>query len=351
MGMTKAQMLRLHKYAGLAMAALLLVQALTGALLLYRGPVARWIDPAGMVSHSSARTISPGVAVLQAERASPGFTVSRLFAPEADNATWLAELSSEEGETRYASIDPAGGKLLRAGTVWSFPVEAALQIHYRLMAGKAGMAVIALNAIALFTMAVTGLAYWWPKKGPLSKHLSIRWNMAGRLVLRQAHRTLGVIMAILLCFMAVTGLLLVVPDLVEPSAPAALRPPANPASIDRALALAQSAFPQSALRDFRLSADRLTVNFQAPERNPRAVHRAIVTMFAPHIVTATRAENNGALWMTILPLHAGNSFGAAGPVLLMIVALALLALTISGPVMWWQAKGMRRRTLARKQAA
>ncbi|MFC4594202.1 PepSY-associated TM helix domain-containing protein [Sphingobium tyrosinilyticum] len=349
--MNRAQLFRIHKYAGLTMAALLLVQALTGALLLYRGPAARWMDPSAMVSHGRAPLISPGAAVLQAERASPGFAVSRLFAPDADNATWLAEMRGGGGRTRYASIDPAGGRLLRAGTVWHFPVEAALQIHYRLMAGKPGMMIILLNALALLTMAATGLAYWWPKRGPISKHLSIRWSMAFRLVLRQAHRTLGVVMALLLAFMAVTGSLLIVPDLIEPSAPIVDRTPTDAAAIDRGLALAQSAFTESALRDFRLSTDRLTVNFHAPERNPRAVHRAIVTLSAPHIISATRAENNGALWMTILPLHTGNSFGVIGPILLMIVALGLLALCISGPIMWWQAKGLRRRTLARKQTA
>lgn len=349
--MNRARWLRLHKYIGLAMAAFLLVQATTGMLLLYRGPVARWIDPAGLVSHGTAPDISAGTAVARAERALPGFAVARLFAPDVEGATYLAELTDARGATRYASVDPAGGGVLRKGSVWAFPVEAALQLHYRLMAGKAGMAVVLLNALALLAMAGTGLAYWWPKKGPISKQLSVRWNMAFRLVLRQLHRTVGVLMSVLLGFMAVTGLLLVVPELIGADAPALQRPVASAPAIDRALTLAQSAFPDSALRDFRLTDERLVANFHAPERNPRAVHRAIVTLTDPHIVGATRAEKNGALWMTVLPLHTGNSFGMIGPMVLMLVALALLTLTLSGPLMWWQAQAMRRRSAARKQMA
>ncbi|WP_313803028.1 PepSY-associated TM helix domain-containing protein [Sphingobium sp.] len=348
--MNRARWLRLHKYVGLAMATLLLVQAATGMLLLYRGPVARWIDPAGLASHGTAPAISAGTAVAGAERALPGYAVARLFAPDADGATYIAELSEAHGAKRYASVDPAGGAVLRAGPIWAFPVEAALQLHYRLMAGKAGMAIVLLNALALLAMAATGLAYWWPRKGPVTKQLSIRWNLAFRLVLRQLHRTTGVVASALFGFMAVTGLLLVVPELIEADAPARSQP-ASSAAIDRALALTQSAFPDSALRDFRLTDERLIANFHAPERNPRAVHRAIATLADPHIISATRAEKNEALWMTILPLHTGNSFGPIGPVAIMIVALALIALSITGPLIWWQARAVRRRSATRKQIA
>lgn len=349
--MNRAQWLRIHRYVGLAIAALLLVQALTGMLLLYRGPVARWIDPAGMVSHESGPVISAGTAVVEAEKSLPGFAVTRLFAPDVEGATYMAEMSDVHGAVRYASVDPAGGKVLRAGSVWAFPVEAALQIHYRLMAGKAGMAVVLLNALGLLTMAVTGLVFWWPRRGPMAKHLAIRWSVAFRLVLRQLHRTFGVVVSLVLAFLAVTGLLLVVPELLEAGGPAQPHPAVSAAALDQGLALAQSAFPESALRDFRLTDERVIVNFHAPERNARAVHRAVVTIAAPHIVSATRAEQNGALWMTVLPLHSGNSLGAIGPMLWMIAALTLFALSISGPVMWWQARALRRRATFRKLPA
>ncbi|WP_375197134.1 PepSY-associated TM helix domain-containing protein [Sphingobium sp.] len=349
--MSRAQWLRLHKYVGLGMAALLLVQALTGMLLLYRGSVARLIDPSAMVSHGSGPVISAGAAAIGAEKAVPGFAVARLFAPDVEGATYVAEMHDARGAVRYASVDPAGGKVLRAGSVWAFPIEAALQIHYRLMAGKAGMAVVLLNALGLLAMAVTGLAFWWPRRGPMTKHLSIRWSVAFRLVLRQLHRTVGVVVSLILAFLAVTGLFLIVPELLEASGPGQRHAAVSAGTLDRALALAQNAFPESALRDIRLTEKRLIVNFHAPERNARAVHRAVVTIAAPQMVSATRAEQNDALWMTVLPLHAGNSLGAIGPALWMAAALALIILSISGPVMWWQARVLRRRATSRKLPA
>ncbi|QGP81046.1 PepSY-associated TM helix domain-containing protein [Sphingobium sp. CAP-1] len=346
--MTRPIWLRIHRVLGLTMAAFLLMQALTGALLLYRGPAARLIDPAGMTSAANGPVIAAGEAAARAARALPGYHVTRLFAPDIDGATWFAQLRDADGRAAYASVDPAGGAVLRAGGLFAFPVEAALQIHYRLMAGKAGMAVVALNALALLTMAVSGLCFWWPKRH-FAKALTIRWTLKPRLVLRQAHRTAGVVAAAFLILLAGTGLLLIVPELTDGSAAARLV--AAPATaIDQSLLLAQSAFPDAALRDLRIDGDRIIVNFAAPERNARAVHRAIVTLARPHIVSATRAQHNGALWMIVLPIHAGDAIGAIGPALLMLVALTLAALSISGPIMWWQAAAQRRRP-ARKALA
>lgn len=340
--MTRAQWLRIHRALGLIVAAFLLVQALTGALLLYRGPVARWIDPVGMTSRRDGPPISAGEAVKQADRALPGHYVIRLFAPESSGATWFAQLQNDEGRTAYASIDPAGGGVRRAGGLFHFPVEAALQIHYRLTAGKAGMAVVAFNGLALIVMAVSGLAYWWPRRNP-ARALAIRWTVALRLVLRQVHRTLGVVAAAFLIMLPSTGLLLIVPELFDGSRPS---PPvvASAIEIDRGLALAQGMFPRNGLRDVRIDGGRLIVNFLAPERNARAVHRVIVTIGQPHIVSATPADRSTALWMTALPIHAGDVIGPAGPVLLLVVALALATLTLSGPLMWWHARVQRRRS-------
>ncbi|RYM08990.1 PepSY-associated TM helix domain-containing protein [Sphingobium cupriresistens] len=339
--MTRAQWLRTHRIIGLVIAPFLLAQALTGAMLLYRGPAARAIDPVGMTSQATGAALSPGDAVARANRVMPGRHVVRLFAPDSDGATWFAQLANEEGRTGYASIDPAGGAVLRAGGLFAFPVEAALQIHYRLMAGKAGMAMVAINALALLTMAASGLAFWWPKRN-IAKALTIRWSLAPRQVLRQAHRTVGVVAAAFLVMLAGSGLLLILPELADASAvPSAVAVPA--AAVDRSLTLAQSAFPDSALRDLRIDGDRMIVNFRAPESNARAVHRVIVTLSRPHIVGATRAQQNSALRMTVLPIHSGEVAGPAGPALILFIALALAALALSGPILWWQAAAQRRR--------
>ena len=66
--MNRALMLRLHRTIGLAVAALLLVQALSGAMLVYRGPLARLIDPVAMTSGKAGPAVSVGEVIMTANR-------------------------------------------------------------------------------------------------------------------------------------------------------------------------------------------------------------------------------------------------------------------------------------------
>lgn len=339
--MSRPQWLRLHRYAGLTMALFLFVQAITGALLLYRGPIERLLDPAGQTSRGKAALISAGEAARAASSAMPGTHLIRLFAPDSDRATWFAHMSDADGRLTYASIDPAGGAVLRAGDLTRFPLEAALQIHYRLLTGRAGTIVIALNGLALAIMAVSGLGYWWPRRNP-AKALAIRWRLSPRLVLRQVHRTLGVVVSGFLILISCTGFLLVFPDLVGSGVSV---PPANVSAlqIDRSLGLAQGIFPGAALRDMRVGGDRLTVNFHAPDRNGRAVDVVAVALPSPHILSAMPASRSRALWMVLLPIHTGEFIGLTGSALWLLVALSLAALALTGPLMWWHIATQRRR--------
>ena len=52
----------------------------------------------------------------------------------------------------------------------------------------------------------------------MGKALAIRWTLSPKLVLRQCHRTAAVLLSAFLLFMATTGLLLVVPELLSTGA-------------------------------------------------------------------------------------------------------------------------------------
>lgn len=349
--MNRALLLRVHRYAGVALAPFLLLQAATGALLLWHAAAARLIDPAGMASRHAGRAIGPGGAVARAERAVSGGKVARLTWPGSRDGVVLAQLAAPD-RTVYVSIDPAGGAVLRVGTIAAFPLEAALALHYRLSTGRIGMLVVLLDALALLALAGSGVAFWWPRRAPRWRQLTIRWNVAGRLVLRQAHRSLGVATSAVLAFSAVTGLLLIVPDLPAGAEPPPVRAAVDAATVDRAVALARAALPGAAVHDLRISSAAIVVNFYAPEHGARALHRVTVPLHGAGSPVVLRAGDDPALWPTVLPLHAGDAGGNVGRLVLLLGALALAALAVSGPLMWWQANATRRRaTAARRQPA
>lgn len=330
-----APLLSLHRWLGLCLAPFLAIQAATGTLLvvhelgLPRGPIA---------------SVAPSRLVASAERAAPAMRVKRLFLPGSTGTTAFAELAGPAGATAYAELRPGDGAVIASGPLWRFPYRAALQVHYRLAAGAPGMVVVTALGLGLAALALAGLAVWWPGLGRIGPALKVRRTLPPRLRLRQRHRTVGALATVLALFSATTGVLLLAPDLPAALAPAAAPPPAPvpaPAAgaLDRAVAAAQARFPGARLRDIRLPpADRIEVNFDAPERNARAVHAVTVRLSDGAVLKALPAQDNPVLWMQVLPLHTGEALPLAGPALLLVEAGALLFLIQAGLRLWFASR-------------
>lgn len=343
--MKPGSFLKIHRWIALLFAPLLLLQALTGAALLFRGPLARLIDPAAMVRHSETPAVAPVSALVEAAQGRfAGMRVTRLFLPAGGNDTAFAQLSGPEGETRYAAIDPGDARVLAAGSVWRFPVEAALQIHFRLLSDWPGAAIVVFNGLALFLIGMSGTIHWWPGRGRIAASLKVRRTLPGRIKLRLYHRSAGAAASLLVLFSAGTGLLLAVADL--PAGPA-VKAPMQPVvlsggEIDAAVGLVRARFPEGRVRDVRFAPDgTLAINLLAPRAGARAVDVLRLDAAAPRLTSVLRAEDNPALWLKVLPLHAGDAFHLPGRVLLLAEAAALVFLSISGPLSWWRARKIR----------
>lgn len=339
---------QVHKWCGLLAAAFLLVQATTGTMLVFRGEFAQIVDRAGMVR----RTLG-GEAPLSRVMASirdryPGFELQRIVYPQGPHSTYFAHLVNAQGAVRYVSVDPGDGAVLRAGSIWRFPTEAALLIHYQLMSGRIGLGVVLLTGLSLLTMATCGLIYWWPRPGRWRRSLEIDWRLPGRAVLRQAHRAAGPVLATVLCLSAVTGLALAYGLLSRPGPVRSTEPSGSPpvadTEVDHALAMARQVFPGRRLRDIRMPAPgRFNVFFWAPEHSPEAVHGVRMTLEPLRIVSVSKAEADRTLFTAVLPIHSGASFGPIGQTAILLGGLGLAGLAVTGPLMWLQARRLRSR--------
>lgn len=335
----KRRLLQIHKWCGLAVFAFVLVQAVTGSMLVFRDPLAQLLDPAGMVRRTADGQASLGRVVASVRAAYPGYELQRIVFPQGPRATYFAHLVNADGVVRYASVDPGDGAVQRAGSIWRFPVEAALLIHYQLMSGRLGLSVVLALGLVLLVMAATGVAYWWPRPGRWRAGFSINWRMPGRVVLRQVHRVLGPLACLLVGLSAATGMVLAFALIVGPgstrsTAPSGL-PPVSDANIDRAFALARATFPNRAIRDVRMPAPgRFNVFFRAPERQPEAVHGVRIDLVALRITAVTPAAADRSLSTAVLPIHMGESAGLVGRLLILLEGLALAVLGVTGPLTW-----------------
>ncbi|MFN3468679.1 MAG: PepSY-associated TM helix domain-containing protein [Novosphingobium sp.] len=335
--MRRSTFLAWHRRIALLFAPLLVLQALTGAVLLFKAPLDRLIE-----GPPTAGPALPAERLVLAASAN-GKSVERLWLPAEPGDLARAQLADAAGARSLAAIDPVSGRIRREGGMAAFPTEAALQLHYRLMAGTGGLTIVALTGLALLAMAATGLAYWWPPNGRWGRALAINPRLPSRIRLRHWHRSFGVVLALLIAASAATGTLMAGTDLAAAIAPGKAPParagrhsPAE-AEVRRAMDLAYAAFPQARVRDLRFSpGGMMDANLLAPERNALAVHIVKVDLAQGRIVRTIRAQDNPALWKKVLPYHAGDAFGIIGRLVLLIEALVLVGLGISGPIMWWQ---------------
>jgi uncharacterized iron-regulated membrane protein len=334
----KRVLLQVHRWSGLAAALLILLQAGTGALLVFRTGLAELVDPAGM-TRASATGAAPLSRIVEVGRTRyPGFGVEKVVFPQTPRGVCLVHLLDPQGSSRYVSVDPWTAQPLRAGGLWAFPAEAVLQVHYRLLSGRVGLALMMLSGLSLLVMAASGLSYWWPKRGRWTKSLAVNTRLPGKVVLRQLHRTLGVACAASAVFSATTGLVVAGEFMLTPGPLVPFVASADPVrgDVDRALAQARSVYPGRAIRDVRLrQAGALDVFFWAPEASPHAVHRVRVDLAAERVGDVTPAARAGALWMTVLPLHSGDTFGRVGSLVILLGGLGLATLAATGPVVWF----------------
>ena len=340
----KPGLFRVHKWLGITAAAFLFVQALTGMALVFGPELARLIDPIGMTSKPGAVDAAPKALIAAAEAQYPQYRISRLVYPAAADGTYLVHLTNEHGTIRYVSVDRHDASVLRKGSIWHFPIIALLNLHDQWLAGRPGMALVTVAGFSLITMAISGFFFWLPRRS-IAKNLAIRWDLKPRLVLRQVHRTTGVVAFPLLLLQAVTGLSIAIPMVIDqPPKQWNMRESFAP-RVELAVALASPRYPGHAIRDVRVvSPDKINVFFKAPERNSRAVDRVTVDTRGRRVEAVLDASADRAIWVVTYPLHTGEFLGLAGRIVILFLGCALAGLAGAGAVMFVQARGAKARS-------
>jgi len=273
---TRAELLRVHRWIGLALAPLLLLQGASGAAVAFRGPIDRWLDP--VVPATRWLPLQ-----LLSDRASePGARIDRITLPEDPGGAAVVRLQSAAGGVRLVAIDPYRGTVLRRGGLSVWPTELIFRLHETLLAGAAGHVVVGLEGIALLALLLVGLLAWWPG--------GARWRTGFRLVrgspdrlVRSAHRTAGGALALLLLVSAGTGIVLVFKPQVgwligatpKPAPVVTALPPRAPLSLDRLVAIVRADQGPLPLHDLRIAGAVVTVALDDPDSLRRNAVRQV----------------------------------------------------------------------------
>lgn len=320
-----------HAWAGAALSLLLLVLSLSGTALVFKEDYVRLVEPQARVkpdlSIEGLTRVAEG-----AELSFPRDSLSALVFATEDFGLHKAYLV--DGRAAYLT---SGGVLLDTWKKNGRVEDWVFDLHHHLLAGRTGAIVAGVAGLAACVLVVTGLIAVWPMRRGLRRGLKVTEPTQGQL--RSLHRNLGVMSAIPVLIILLTGAAMVFPQtsqkLLQASVPAS--PPkvdAGPVGWSSALSQTAQIFPQATIRLViwpREGRPAVIRSRQSGEWHPNG---RTVTLFDPNgtrlidAEDATKAGLGREIYNAIYPVHSAGMGGRIYDALVALTGTALALLSL-----------------------
>jgi len=196
---------RWHFYAGLFVIPMILILSVTGAIYLFKPQVERWEERA-FQNLPVAGTVSPNRQLDAALAAFPGSQFHSYRLPETPGDAAMIHLALADGETMRDVFVSPQGKVLGALDPKARIMAIDHDIHGQLMLGPKGSWLVELAASWAIVMIVSGLYLWWPSGQGLAGVLWPRLNRGNKTLWRDLHAVTGFWVAGLAMILLLTGL-------------------------------------------------------------------------------------------------------------------------------------------------
>ena len=350
-------LLKIHLYLGLAAGIFLAILGLTGSIMAWEGDIDHWLHPGLWYVAVGGRPLSEGELIAGVERQLAPARVAAVQIPQQRNLAQAMQLTDRS----VVTVNPYTGAMVGRQT-GPQPVDRWIgyihQIHLRLAPdgraawAPAGKIAVSYAGLALCLLAPTGLVLWWR-----TKRATIQWKGSWFRTFFDAHHVIGIYAGLFLWIAAFTGILIgfesgekaiyAVTHSSRPSFRRALQstpvPGAAPVGVDRAIATAQQAIPGAAIDSLRLPLNpraSYQVVLRVPEETSGSAHSSVTV--DPYSGQALDVHNfltdsEGYRWIRFnRAIHTGDIGGTAGHVVTSLSSLLLVAMVISGLVIWWK---------------
>lgn len=338
-----------HRWLALATSVFILILALTGSALVFEGAIDRglnpqlWRVPVGPrpLSLDTLATRAFAVAPRPLTNLTPGRVADRAFLAQA-------------GQTQIF-LDPYTGRLLGTRELGDFNRSLPRRLHVlhvSFLAGSVGGEIAGIVTVAALVLVVTGIIIWWR-----DKLWRIRWSASWKRITFDLHHSLGIIASLVMLVVTASGMVIhyetfgraIAKLHAAPRAPLPKQPPADsgatPISFEAAASAARAALNGASITFFLLPANAgqpLSVSMRFPEdRTPGGRSRVYLDRYRGTVLLAesTREAPAGrAINNAMRSIHTGDILGKPTEVVWLLAALVLASQSISGALMWWNAR-------------
>jgi uncharacterized iron-regulated membrane protein len=360
----------IHRWVGLVLALIVAAVAVSGGLLLLRGPYERAMYPSlakPFVAPLTAEARAREAAVVTSieERFRHDGAVRTIKFPR-DGVNAFHVYLEDESE---AFIDPERGDLIARWT-WRDSLPAFLfELHAHLLAENAGKTVNGFGALFMLFLTLTGIILWWPRKsGAFRLRRSVPRNVSPGELLR-SHAASGAVAAFPILVFAATGAAIVFYAPVNAALSAMLdrqtpmKPDAVVAPIAAAerpwaerLARVRATFPEGDLVMYSPGRGKnvaQSFRLRLPgEWHPNGRSYVLLNPYDGAVVQSIDARQQGLgtrIAHAIYPVHAATVGGLLYLLFTIVGAVGLAWLSIGGAAAWilkYRATRRTRRTTA-----
>lgn len=351
---------RLHLWLGLSAGLLLMIISLTGSALVFYVEIDKVLHTE--IRHYQRATEPDWDAILDTLHTQyPDKTGSWRFEVTQDQGAVPARYYSPT-ETEGRSFAPllvwlsADGQQILQQDVWGDTLMTWLyNLHYQLWLDKTGAAIVGWFGLLASLILLSGLLAWWPRQGQWLKALRFKARSAAIGLLYDWHKLLGLLFALPLLLLCLTGTMLALPDETRTILSALTGPvqtpdiPQNksslPVNVSPSIAVntAHTVLPQAKLAwietpsavngYYRL---RVQVPGDPSIRFPNSfIYIDASTAEVLSVFDYRQQGNSNTILNWLHSLHDGIAFGLLGRILWVLAGIACLILFILGYWRWW----------------
>jgi uncharacterized iron-regulated membrane protein len=345
---------QLHRYLGLAAGLIIMVVGLTGSLLVFKEEISHFLLEVqfGKITPQQQQvSILSVIDNVKSVYPDPSLSVSFLELPQKPDAPIHIHLESPKKPTLEVIVNPYTGKIL-GDRLSEYTIIAVIDnLHYSLLAGDTGVAIVGVAALLMFILSVTGIMLWpgWRK---LFTGFKIKWNGHIKRKNFDIHKVAGIITAVFLTITAFTGFCWNFYSDVEPViygvtfSPKPIEPQSKPIPGKSPLALAEilqradAALPEAATTyiAFPTSPESVfSVGKRFSEEKEVWRSRVYLDQYTGKVLRVRNSRSlsvGDAVMDAFNPLHFGTFGGLPTRILYIFVGLAPTILFVTGFVMW-----------------
>ena len=351
---------KLHLWLGLGLGGLFVLLGLTGSVLVFYPELDALLHPDIRVEGEAPPDWDRALATVRAVYPDkhggwrfevtdkPGAIPARYYNPP--------ERTGYDFRPMMVWLSPDAGAVLRRDYWGEYAMTFIYDLHYRLLLGVTGAAILGWTGFVLLALLLSGLWAWWPR-GAWTKALRFKRGAAPQRILRDWHKLAGLSGLAFLLILTATGIMLELPEesnaalgaislpvddpppLPELSSAASASPVVPPSA---AIAIAMEQLPGGRVAwietphqsggVYRL---RMQVRGDPSFRFPHSfvwVDGASGAVLA--VQDAREASSGTTINNWIHPLHDGSAGGLAGRILVAATGLLPLCLFLTGFLHW-----------------